>query len=91
MPPGDGRGRARFKVREQRGEGAGGGRLGPADQDVVPAGAAEAGQGEAGGLAQAALGAVAGHGVADLARAGEAHADRLPASGSRARGRGPGG
>ena len=59
-------------------------RLGPADQHVVPAGAAMLGQHGARGGAQPPLGAVARHGVADLLRAGEADAER-PAGSSSAR------
>jgi hypothetical protein len=57
------------------------GRLGRAaagDQHIVAAGAAQLRQKRAGGLAQAAFGAVAHHGAADLLGCSEAHADQGP-------------
>jgi len=53
-----------------------------ADKDVVESGLALCWQNGAGDLAQAAFGAVAGHGVADFLGAGVAHADRAVAVGA---------
>lgn len=63
------------EIRQQVGPGAGAGDAGSTNQDVVPARAPGIRQNLSSGGAQPALGAVARHGVADLARAGDAEAD----------------
>ena len=65
------------QIGQQQVEGPGGRVTGLADQHVIPAGMAFAGQHKARDLAQPALGAVAGNGIADLLGTGESHPDVL--------------